>query len=293
MKQTICSTLRKKFVLSLLLTSALLACKKDDKQTAQPQPLVKLSTSATLGSYLTDKDGNTLYYFANDADGTSTCTGGCLTVWPTFYAGDFFTGDLLQTGLDIADFGVITSATGQKQTTYKGWPLYYYAPAVGSVNTREAPGEVKGEGVGGVWFVGKPDYTINLVNAQLVGHDGKNYKSDLTEGVGKTLYFTDDRGRTLYTFSKDSSQKNEFTNATFSNNSVWPIYETGKIVVPSTLDKSLFGSITVFGKTQLMYKGWPLYYFGQDGGTRGSNKGVSFPTPGIWPVALKDRNPAP
>lgn len=292
MKQINCASILKTLILSFLLTSALLACKKDQKQAPQPQPVVQLSTHATLGSYLSDKDGNTLYYFANDPNGTSTCSGGCLAVWPIFYAGDNFTAGLLPTGLDFADFGV-TTTNGQKQTTYKGWPLYYYAPAVAGVNTREAPGEIKGEGVGGVWFVGKPDYTINLVNAQLVGHDGKNYKSDLTEGVGKTVYFTDDRGRTLYAFSKDSAMKNKFTNATFSNNNVWPIYETDKIVVPSTLDKTLFGSTTVYGKKQLTYKGWPLYYFGQDGGQRGSNKGVSFPAPGIWPVVQKNAPSAP
>ena len=292
MKQQNCVTALQKIALLLLFAGTLPACKKEEKNETV-QPVVKLATNATLGNYLTDKDGNTLYYFANDPEGTSTCTGGCLTLWPTFYAGDNLTADLLASGLDVADFGVATSTAGQKQTTYKGWPLYYYAPAVGGANTREAPGEVKGEGVGGVWFVGKPDYTINLVNAQLVGHDGKNYKSDMTEGVGKTLYFTDDRGRTLYTFVKDSAQKNKFTNSTFSNNNVWPIYETDKVVVPSTLDKTLFSTTTVFGKKQLAYKGWPLYYFGQDGGVRGSNKGVSFPAPGVWPVARKDINPAP
>lgn len=293
MKQPIRLTVFKSIALLLLFTGALPACKKEEKKETV-QPLVKLATNATLGNYLTDKDGNTLYYFANDPAGTSTCAGGCLAVWPMFYAGDNLTANLLASGLDVADFGVTTSTAGQKQTTYKGWPLYYYAPAAaGGTNTRETPGEVKGEGVGGVWFVGKPDYTINLVNAQLVGHDGKNYKSDMTEGTGKTLYFTDDRGRTLYTFVKDSAQKNKFTNSTFSNNNVWPIYETDKVVVPSTLDKTLFSATTVFGKKQLTYKGWPLYYFGQDGGVRGSNKGVSFPAPGVWPVAMKDINPAP
>lgn len=291
MNQPLCLRGLQKAALCLLFASLLFACKKDDKT---PSPaLVKLATSATLGSYFTDKDGYALYYFANDPAGTSTCAGGCLAVWPPYFAGENFTAGLLGTGLDFADFGVATSTTGQKQTTYKGWPLYYFAPAVGGINTREGPGEVNGEGVGGVWFVAKPDYTINLVNAQLVGHDGKSYKTDLTEGTGKTIYFTDDRGRTLYSFSKDSAQKNKFTNETFSNNNIWPIYETDKIVVPSTLDKALFGSITVFGKKQLTYKGWPLHYFGQDGGVRGNNKGISFPVPGVWPVVMKDLPPAP
>ena len=119
-----------------------------------------------------------------------------------------------------------------------------------------------------------------LVDAQLVGQDGKSYKSDYTEGIGKTTYFTDDRGVTLYTFKLDSLNKNKFTKPDFSNNNVWPIYETDKVVVPSILDKTKFGSINVFGRTQLTYKGWPLYYFGQDDQTRGFNKGISFANPG-------------
>jgi hypothetical protein len=34
----------------------------------------------------------------------------------------------------------------------------------------------------------------------------------------------------------------------------------------------------------LLTKGNPLYYFGEDT-NRGENKGVSVPTPGVWPVA--------
>lgn len=279
--------------LLLFVTGVFLGCKREREDAAQP--LIKTATSAALGTYLTDKDGNTLYYFANDPNGTSTCTGGCAAVWPPFFTGESFSSALLQNGVEFSDFGIVSSAAGAKQTTYKGWPLYYYAPAVAGVNTREAPGEVKGEGVGGTWFVAKTNYTIALANAQLTGHDGKNYTAtpNLAEGTGKTLYFTDDKGRTLYTFSRDSAQKNKFTNSTFSNNNVWPIYETDGIVVPSTLDRSSFGSTTVFGKKQLTYKGWPLYYFGQDSATRGKNKGVSFPTPGVWPIALKERSAAP
>jgi predicted lipoprotein with Yx(FWY)xxD motif len=150
-----------------------------------------------------------------------------------------------------------------------------------------------GEAINNVWFVAKPDYSIMIVNAQLTGHDGKSYKSDYTEGIGKTTYFTDDRGVTLYTFILDSLNKNKFTKSDFSNNSVWPIYETNNIVVPSILDKSNFGTTNVFGKIQLTYKGWPLYYFGQDGQTRGLNKGISFPSPGIWPVPVTNINQAP
>ena len=57
--------------------------------------------------------------------------------------------------------------------------------------------------------------------------------------------------------------------------------------VPSVLDKTLFGNITVPGKKQMTYKGWPLYHFGQDS-VRESNLAVSVPVAGKWPVAVKD-----
>lgn len=106
-------------------------------------------------------------------------------------------------------------------------------------------------------------------------------------------YFTDGLGRTLYTFTRDSANDNNFTKPDFSNNATWPVYETDKIVSPSTLDKSQFGSITVFGKKQLTFKGWPLYYFGLDSTTRGNSKGVSVPTPVVWPVPVKTIQAAP
>ncbi len=131
-----------------------------------------------------------------------------------------------------------------------------------------------------------------LVNAQLTGNDGKNYKSDYTEGTGRTIYFSDGLGRTLYAFKNDKMNKNNFTKSDFSNNSIWPVYENIKVVVPSTLDKTLFGSTDSYTKKQMTYKGWPLYYFGADSTIRGRNKGVSVGSPGTWQVPVKDIAPA-
>jgi predicted lipoprotein with Yx(FWY)xxD motif len=261
--------------------------------TPSPTPAIMLNSSPTLGFYLADSLNNTLYYFSNDFDGKSNCTGGCLSIWPIYYAGENLTQAKLPSSLDIADFGTITTATGVRQTTYKTWPLYYYAPVVAGTNIRESAGETKGEGVNNIWFVAKPDYTIMEVNAQLVGNDGKNYKSDYTEGTGKTLYFSDMNGITLYAFAPDSFNINKYTKPDFSNNAMWPIYETNKAVVPSNLDQTLFGSTSVWGKAQLTYKGWPMYYFGPDSMKRGLNKGVSVPKAGVWPVVVKAAPTAP
>ncbi len=277
-----------------LLSITVSSCTKD----STPDPVVvvtkqiKLATSATLGTYLTDKDNRTLYFFSNDYLGANNCAGGCEAVWPYFNVDTLTAEKLGDTSLHIADFKNIVAANGKKQLAYKGWPLYYYAPSVGGVNTTEAAGLTTGEGVGGIWFIAKTDYTIMLVNAQLTGNDGKNYKSDYTEGVGRTVYFTDGLGHTLYAFKNDKMNKNNFTKSDFSNNLIWPVFENTKVVVPSTLDKSLFGSINTYTKKQMTYKGWPLYYFGADSTIRGRNKGVSIGSPGTWPVPVKDIAPA-
>ncbi|HRQ52084.1 MAG TPA: hypothetical protein PLR74_16160 [Agriterribacter sp.] len=270
------------------------SCSKDNEPAppAEKKPTIQLASSTALGSYLADTLGYTLYFFSNDFDGQSHCAGGCPALWPMYYAGDNLTQASLGTGLDIADFSTITTPSG-KQTTYKSWPLYYYAPVEGGYNERETAGETKGEAFNNIWFVAKPDYSIMLVNAQLTGDDGKAYQSDYTEGTGNTIYFSDPHAVTLYGFSIDSFNVNKFTQADFSNNAVWPIYETDQVVVPSILDKTLFMVIDVFGRNQLTYKGWPLYYFGADDMQRGSNKGVSFPAPGVWPVMVKDAPEAP
>lgn len=283
------------FTLLISAGFALIQCTKSNDSVTDPV-LIKLATSATLGSYLTDKDGNALYFFSNDANGENNCSGGCATAWPIFNI-EGLTATQIGTGLDFGDFNAI-STPGGNQLTYKGWPLYYYAPG----GVREASGKTTGEAVNGVWFVAKPDYSIMLANAQLVGADGKDYVVSATnaysEGTGKTIYFTDLAGRTLYEFVHDSAGVNKYTTTDVAHDAVWPIYNTDQVVVPSTLDKTLFGSITVLGQKQLTYKGWPIYYFGSDvdgttGAFRGHNKGVSVPKPNVWPVFTMNTPLAP
>lgn len=264
--------------------STIAACSKDDDNTPETRADIRISSNATLGKYLTDSEGKTLYFFSNDATGASVCTGGCLAAWPVFYKANPTLGD---SSLHAADFGVITRADGSKQTTYKGWPLYYYAPDA-------AAGDVKGEAVGNVWYVAKTDYTVMLANTQLVGNDSVEYTSQYTPGKEVTQYMTDAYGRTLYAFKPDKFNRNTYTKADFSNNPTWPIYEVTDIKsVPSILAGTDFDTLHVFGKVQLSYKGWPLYYFGKDGQQRGSTKGVSVPQPGIWPVVNKNTAAAP
>ncbi len=254
----------------------------------EPEPeanAVRLLNDGTFGSVLADADGMSLYFFSLDAKGDSNCTDGCLDTWPVFYESDL----TLDEGLDADDFGSLTRGDGDIQTTYKGWPLYYYA-------SDNAEGEINGDGLNALWFVAKPDYSVMMAQAQLVGRDRDGVETNLTgdyePGDGQTFYMTDGSGNTLYSFINDTNGVNNFTNDDFSNNSLWPIFEEEMKKVPSILNTADFGSIDVFGRQQLTYKGWPLYHFGQDE-ARGDNYGVGFPSAGVWPIVNPDTETAP
>ena len=103
---------------------------------------VMLMNNATLGTYLADEKGMTLYYYTKDSPGKSTATGTVLANWPVFNPSGF----TFPSVLNASDFGTITRDDGAKQATYKGYPLYYYIKDIAS-------GAVLGQGVGSVWYV--------------------------------------------------------------------------------------------------------------------------------------------
>lgn len=254
------------------------SCKKDNSSGTQPTAVtgVQLSTNTKLGNIITDNNGMSLYFFSKDVAGASVCVDGCAITWPPFYKENPSIG----TGLAASDFTVITRPDGNKQTAYKGWPLYYYSKDA-------AAGDVNGDAFGNLWAIGKADYTVMFGNTQLVGLDGVSYNDQGVAGTGASTFLTDATGHTLYQFTRDTHNTNTFTKADLSNNAVWPIFEASAVAsIPTVFDKTLFTTVTIFGKSQLIYKGHPLYTFGQDAGVRGSTKGVSFPTPGaaIWKI---------
>jgi len=260
--------------IALVITSS---CKKSADNTTSKKG-IQLATDAKFGTIITDNSGKTLYMFANDAAGVPTCTGGCETVWPLYYSADIST-DL---SVNPAEVGEITRADGRKQSTYKGYPLYYY-------QNDATAGDVKGDGVGGIWFVAKPDYSLMLANAQLtakVNGVSTNFTNTYAVGDGKTIYLTDSKGRTLYAFANDKNGINNYTKGT-AQEGIWPVYESDILNVPSSVTKADIGVITVaiINKKQLTYKGWPLYYYAPDT-NRGDNQGIVIGKgPGLtWPV---------
>jgi predicted lipoprotein with Yx(FWY)xxD motif len=113
-----------------------------------PQYMIMTMSMAGAGDYLVDGKGMTMYYFTKDTAGKSSATAPIIANWPIFYA----TSVVVPSNLNASDFGTITGFGGQMQTTYKGWPLYYYIKD-------KAKGDTVGQGVGGVWFVVNPATT--------------------------------------------------------------------------------------------------------------------------------------
>ncbi len=108
---------------------------------------VQVAKNATLGKFLADQDGRTLYLFLKDTKNVSNCSGNCAVTWPPLKAQDKASA---QNGVDASLLGTIQRQDGGTQVTYNGWPLYYYAPD-------KAMGDTKGQGVGQVWYVIGPD----------------------------------------------------------------------------------------------------------------------------------------
>lgn len=97
---------------------------------------LKVMDAGSFGKVLADAKGMTLYSFDKDEAGKSNCYGECATNWPP----------VLATAEDkpVGDLTIIKRDDGTMQWADDGQPLYTF------INDK-APGEVTGDGKGGVW----------------------------------------------------------------------------------------------------------------------------------------------
>jgi predicted lipoprotein with Yx(FWY)xxD motif len=115
------------------------------------------AASSSLGKILVAKNGMTLYMFASDQNGKSSCSGPCAKFWPP-YTGTPKAGSGLQASL----LGTTMRSDGSSQVTYDGHPLYTYSGD-------PAPGDTNGQGVstfGALWWVVAPDGKVVKTSAQ-------------------------------------------------------------------------------------------------------------------------------
>lgn len=136
-------TLRKVLPLALGAALAVMAL------AAEGDADLAVGSHSELGDLLVDRSGNTLYVFAPDAQGESTCYEACAENWPPFvFDGEVTVGE----GVLQELVGSVERTDGAQQVTYAGWPLYAFAGD-------EAAGQANGQGVNDVWFVMAPDGT--------------------------------------------------------------------------------------------------------------------------------------
>jgi predicted lipoprotein with Yx(FWY)xxD motif len=108
---------------------------------------VKVGTTK-LGRILVNGQGRTLYMFAADKRGTSTCYGQCASFWPPLVTS---TKQVSEAGLKMSMLGTTKRTDGKLQVTYNGHPLYRY-------DDDKGPGQHHGQGLkefGAKWYVVK------------------------------------------------------------------------------------------------------------------------------------------
>ena len=120
------------------------------------------SSSGSLGTFLVDDQGRTLYMFNADPEGTSGCYDACATAWPPLATAGVPTaaGDV-----DLKELSTLKRTDGITQVLYAGHPLYTYSGDA-------APGQTNGQGLtqqGGMWWVvgvdGSPIQTSTTASA--------------------------------------------------------------------------------------------------------------------------------
>ncbi|RZU74220.1 putative lipoprotein with Yx(FWY)xxD motif [Micromonospora kangleipakensis] len=106
-----------------------------------------------MGNVVMDQDGWILYRFDKDSADppSSNCVDKCAQVWPPALTD----GNPQLQGVSDDKVGTVTRQDGTRQITIGGWPVYRY---IGD----KKPGQWKGQGVGGTWFVVDPNGKKNL-----------------------------------------------------------------------------------------------------------------------------------
>jgi predicted lipoprotein with Yx(FWY)xxD motif len=95
------------------------------------------AASSPLGRILVDGRGHTLYLFAKDKHGKSSCAGQCASFWPPLISSGK---PRAAAGAKASLLGTTRRADGRLQVTYKHHPLYTFVKDT-------SKGQTNGEGV--------------------------------------------------------------------------------------------------------------------------------------------------
>jgi predicted lipoprotein with Yx(FWY)xxD motif len=253
-----------------------------------------------LGDVLTSEGGLTLYGFTNDVRAKSTCSGTCADAWPPVIVDEDWN---VGPGLDTGIFATTVRDDGSLQLVAGKWPLYTYSGDA-------APGDLTGQGSGGVWFAVATDGRL-IKDAAPAGDEAAAPESTAASdpyaypsvpaeepaeeptapapeapaepapvtvgstGLGDAL--VDAEGRTLYGFTNDADG---LPTCEGDCAGAWPPVIVDGSELPAGLDANVFSVVERSDGTHQLKAGkWPLYRFAGDGAageTNGQGSG------GVW-----------
>jgi predicted lipoprotein with Yx(FWY)xxD motif len=242
--------------------------------TSASAPLtIDVATDPSVGQYLVDNNGFTLYISKNDTADTSTCDAACQQNWPPLISSTI---PKVGPGVDASLVGLANLSNGEKIVTYDKKPLYYKL-------TDKVAGQATGEDVNNVWFIVSPagapieapSFTAPIstptsnptspaassgaspsATPQAVTEPIINVAKDPNLGnilVGAT-------GWTIYAYSLDTP---DTSNCNAACQAIWmPVRTNGHPILGSGVDPSMIGfAMLGDGSEILTYNHMPLYYF--------------------------------
>jgi predicted lipoprotein with Yx(FWY)xxD motif len=217
---------------------------------ASPKPTITVRNNSFAGPYLADGAGKALYTYGADAPGEcsytplTNCFVDCAISWPPFNGEP----RLLAPGLDDSMFGTIERIDGTTtslQTTYMGWPLYYYKNDTAPADAK-AVGDVKGHAVGKIWTLA----TVTPPNIVL-----------LRINTVRTL--ADELGHVLYTSGADTPGTKTKAPISACTGACLKDFEPFVLTYLAPISYVVASDFSYFvrsdGKPQIAYKGLPLY----------------------------------
>jgi predicted lipoprotein with Yx(FWY)xxD motif len=125
--------------------------------TTAPAAATVATRTTGIGMVLVDSAGKTLYHFDKDTSTAFGCTGACTTAWPPLTVPSGTTMPVGGTGV-TGTLAVRARPDGSQQVTWNGLPLYRFAADA-------APGDTKGDGLGGNWHAAKPGASTTATTA--------------------------------------------------------------------------------------------------------------------------------
>jgi|GEM_PF-882247 len=255
--------------------------------------LVQAHSNPVYGQMLTDANGMTLYVFTVDKKGVSNCnSASCLALWSPIIADKM-------PALSGASgtFSLITRNDSRTQLAYNGMPLYTFF-------NDTAPGDAKGQGYGGKWFVAQTNLTdfpaaITQGQAQNASKNAtpaaQNATGNATQQAAPSIVkisnnivygvmMTNANGMTLYVSNKDSFNASACDSYCAQT---WPplISETVPSVQGAPGSFGLILRAGTGGKKQVTYNGMPLYAYSYDESPGDANGNRAF---NQWYIATPD-----